>query len=317
LKTLTDKGINYSTFPTRDGKRFGNNSTVLSEFKLFNSIVVVCQVYGIFDHNTHRLLDFIISYWAEIVKRNWLQDFNESYPTTFKKNNMEKLIRFDSLLRLKDEEQITLHEHMIDHLLKFKDYIEIEAISDRTMRSHPALKSLSSKTLYRIIDNTAHVNIKTRYPIHIVKNNYLGWYLNSRPEIDTPFSKLLQYRLLEEKKAKNGRVIERVYRFKFTSHLNMLMIHNTICGGTWNVNPNLYCVSGDAQLLYRCMVIGGSRRLNNSIEFISHRMGWKEKQAGRQVRSIERLLNELINFKLLKDFEIVTNGRKNLCHLKY
>ena len=36
-------------------------------------------------------------------------------------------------------------------------------------------------------------------------------------------------------------------------------------GGTWSVNPELYALSGDAQLLYRFLVITGSKQKNQSL----------------------------------------------------
>jgi len=39
-------------------------------------------------------------------------------------------------------------------------------------------------------------------------------------------------------------------------------------GGTWSVNPELYALSGDAQLLYRFLVIAGSKQKNQSLIWV-------------------------------------------------
>ena len=110
--------------------------------------------------------------------------------------------------------------------------------------------------------------------------------------------------------------MERVYKFVFNTSLGIAMIHNAICGGTWSINPNLYQVSGDAQLLYRYLVITGSRGKNHRVDYIGHRLGWREKQVNRLTASIESLFSELLNAGLIVGFEKST-GNLGSCLFHY
>jgi hypothetical protein len=109
-------------------------------------------------------------------------------------------------------------------------------------------------------------------------------------------------------------VNERFYRFGFNSLLGLAMIHNTFCGGSWSVNPKLYQLSGDAQLLYRYVVISGSRMVNNRTDYIGQRIGLREKQKRRLAGMVESLLKELQVAELIENVKISLNAKRNyLC----
>ena len=107
---------------------------------------------------------------------------------------------------------------------------------------------------------------------------------------------------------------ERIYRFGFNSWLGLAMIHNTICGGYWTVNTKLYEVSGDAQLLYRYIVISGARTNNQRIDYLGHRIGLRETQKGRLNEMIKCLLKELEDVGLIENVKAFSNAKKDgLC----
>jgi hypothetical protein len=109
-------------------------------------------------------------------------------------------------------------------------------------------------------------------------------------------------------------VIERIYKFGFNDLIGLGMIHNTICGGTWSVNSKLYIVSGDAQLLYRYFIISGSRSKNHRIDYIAHRIGYREKQKSRLIKCIGRLFEELKQVELIKSYACQSCGNGNICY---
>ena len=87
--------------------------------------------------------------------------------------------------------------------------------------------------------------------------------------------------------------------------LGVAMIHNTICGGSWSVNPALYQLSSDAQLLYRYLIITGSRRKNNTAEFLAHRLAWREKQKARIIQRLKNLFEEMLKAGLIQNYEAI------------
>jgi hypothetical protein len=144
------------------------------------------------------------------------------------------------------------------------------------------------------------------------KRKFLGWEDISNLDDQYAWSSLFDFKLLKERRAKDGRVIERIYKFGFNDLLGIAMIHNTICGGTWSVNPNFYVLSGDAQLLYRYLVITGSRYNNHRIDYIGHRIGWREKQKSRLADGIGRLFEELKQAGLIVSYARRNNNHGNI-----
>jgi len=118
------------------------------------------------------------------------------------------------------------------------------------------------------------------------------------------------YRVIGENKGKDGRINERIYKFQFADLLPILMIHNTLCRASWTMNPGLYELSPDAQLLYRYMIIAGARLKYHRADFIGHRLGWREKQAKRIASALNPILKEVEDAGLLSKFSPSTLDRK-------
>ena len=200
------------------------------------------------------------------------------------------------------------------------DYAIIDSISDRQLRKHPSLHGITSAGLFEIIDKTSKVQLKMNCPVRMIQSKgrrkFLGWDNWTNLKESASWTKIFDYRLLEEIKGSDGRVTERIYKFGFNTPLGVAMIHNAICGGTWAINPNLYQVSGDAQLLYRYLVITGARGKNHRVDYIGHRLGWREKQINRLTVSIESLFSELLEAGLIVGFEKST-GSRGSCLFSY
>jgi hypothetical protein len=181
------------------------------------------------------------------------------------------------------------------------------------MRSHASLKGISSAALKDIIEKTAHARLKTSYSIRTIKadkkRKILGYSTWSNLSDSNDWSKIFDYRIVDEVTGTDGRILERVYKFSFKSSLGVAMIHNTICGGSWSINPALYQVSADAQLLYRYLVITGGRRKNNTAEYLAHRLGWREKQMSRIIPRLKILFEEICAAGLIKSYEASESHR--------
>jgi hypothetical protein len=312
MRALSDKAIQFRTFPVIPRKRvkFDQNETV--NFTEFNSKNILFQCEGgFFTHNSYRLLDYFTSYWFEVVCINWTKNFGGKFPDKITKENIDNVMAMTPISTSTDNGLLQLTDGRIELFQRLKNYTLIEEISDIEMRRHPSLKGITSSGLNEIISRTSQVKLKTIYQIRSIKENkkrkYFGWITFSNLSDQAPWWSLFDYRLLDERKGKDGRVIERIYKFGFNSSLSLGMIHNTICGGTWGMNPNFYKVSGDAQLLYRYLVITGSRRKNNRVDYIGHRIGWREKQKKRLVDRIGWLFTELQEANLILSFEISGN----------
>ena len=50
------------------------------------------------------------------------------------------------------------------------DYVVIDSLSDRVMRSHPSLKGISSEALKNVIDRTADARLKVIYSVRTIKS---------------------------------------------------------------------------------------------------------------------------------------------------
>jgi len=316
MRALSDKAIQFRTFPVVPRKRvkFDQDETVtFTEFDSSN-ILFQCQG-GFFTHNSYRLLDFFVSYWFDVVCKNWTKTFGGKYPDKVTGKNIENIMAMTPISTDADNCLLQLTNDRIELCQRLKDYAVIDEISDIEMRRHLSLKGISSSGLHEIIKRTSVTKLKLIYQIRSIKETkkrkYFGWTTFSNLSDSAPWWSLFDYRLLDERKGKDGRVIERIYKFGFNNSLALGMIHNTICGGTWNINPKFYQVSGDAQLLYRYLVITGSRRKNNRIDYMGHRIGWREKQKKRLSDRIGSLFTELLEAGLVSSFVISGNQYSN------
>ena len=313
MRLLTDKAIQYRTYPVVPRKRvaFDEGTPVVVSLFESDSPIFKCQG-GYFSHHSYNLLDFFVSAWFKIFSDKWREMFGGNFPKKIDDQVIERLSELSPILRLNQFDASEFTDHRIDLFQQLRNYTILKKISDVEMRKHSSLNKLSSKKIFEVIDKTAKAKIKTEYPMRIIKEKgmrkILGWESISNISDHLPWSSLFEYRLLEEKTGKDGRVNERIYKFGFNDLFGMAMIHNTICGGTWSVNPKLYSVSGDAQLLYRYFVIAGSRFKNHRIDYIGHRFGYREKQKSRLTRCIGRLFEELKEAELIRNFECRNNS---------
>jgi hypothetical protein len=320
MKTLTDRGILWRTFPVIPRKRLKFNPEIPIEFPLFGSSEPVFKCLGgYFTHNSYNLLDWFVSRWDEIVGKLWLQRFREDRPSALKQR-VKNLSILTPILNWEKEDLFKLQNNLPELFQHFHEFAIIPQLSDLEMRKHPALERLSSKELNEVIERTSRTKIKTIYPLRIFdspKRKNFGWFYQMNLKDSDPWSHLFEYRLLEERKSKTDKVIERVYKFGFTGLFSLLMIHNSVCGASWNMNPKFYKLSGDAQLLYRYLVIAGSRNRVNRLDYIGHRLGWREKQKKRLLTALEPILQELVDAGLVGGFKmIIRKGGKYFCSLE-
>jgi hypothetical protein len=276
------------------------------EFSLFGSNDPVFKCLGgYFTHNSYNLFDWFVSYWHDLAVKKWVELFREDYPMAFRKNHLDSLMRFTPILRYKKEDLFEIRDNLPELFHHFQDYARFEA-SDLDMRSHPSLQRLSSRGLYDVIERTSKSKIKTIYPIRILdagrKGKPFTWFYEMNLKETDSWWQLFSYRVVEEIKGKDGRINERIYRFQFADLLPILMIHNTLCRASWTMNPNLYKLSPDAQLFYRYLVIAGARLKYHRVDFIGHRLGWREKQAKRIASALNPLLKEIEDAGLLSKF---------------
>lgn len=318
MRTLTDRGILWRTFPVIPRKRVKFNPDEPLEFTLFESNDPVFRCLGgYFTHHSYNLLDWFVSRWDEIAGRIWIEKFRQDRPSSLK-NQLEYLPKLTPILSWRKEQLFELNQNLPELFQHFQNLAIIPQVSDLEMRKHPALERLSSKGLNEVIERTSKVKIKTIYPIRILdpKQKRFEWFYEINLKDTDPWSHLFEYRLLEEIKSQSGKVNERIYKFGFTGLFSLLMIHNTICGGYWNMNPKLYQVSEDAQLLYRYLVIAGSRNQVNRLEYVGHRLGWREKNKKRLAEAFKPILQELVELGLIQGFNIfVQKGKKYFCSI--
>lgn len=310
----------WRTFPVVPRKRVKFDPEKSTDFPLFESSDPVFRCLGgFFTHNSYNLLDWFVSYWNQIVARLWVQKFREDRPNALKQR-LENLPKLTPILGWEKEDLFKLKNNLPDLFQQFRDFAIIPQVSDLEMKKHPALERLSSKELNEIIDRTSKTKIKTIYPMRIFdgpKRKGFTYFYEMNLKDTESWSHFFEYRLLEEKKSKDGKVIERIYKFGFTGLLSLLMIHNTICGASWNMNSKFYQLSGDAQLLYRYLVIAGSRNRINRLDYIGHRLGWREKQKKRLSIAFKPLLQELVDAGLIGIFNIIIQkGGKYFCSLE-
>ncbi|WP_155303619.1 hypothetical protein [Desulfosarcina widdelii] len=311
MKVLGDKGIMFRTYPVVPRKRVKFDPDIPVEFTEFGSGIPTFQCLGgYFTHHSYRLLDFFVSHWFEIARRNWTLKFGGQYPSKLSGDNLEKLKLLTPILNMAGNGSLDLEKDLVGLCHAMNDYVVIDSISDRVMRSHPSLKRLSSAELYNVIDRTSTARLKVNYSVRTIRaskknRQFLGYSNWSNLGTDQQFSKLLDYRLLDEVKGADGRILERVYKFGFMNPLGLAMIHNTICGGSWSINPVLYQLSADAQLLYRYLIITGSRTKNHTADFLAHRLAWRETQKSRIIQRLKVLFEEVHDAGLIESYEAV------------
>jgi hypothetical protein len=321
VRTLSDKAIQFRTYPVIPRKRIKYDTETPVEFTEFESTVPAFKCLGgYFSHNTYRLIDYFTSHWFEITSRRWTEEFGGNIPRTFAGYDLDRLKTLSPLFGNCSVDGIDLTSDFFGLVRGYGDYLAIDSVSDRQLRKHPSLHGITSAGLFEIIDRTSKAKLKTNYPVRMIQSRgrrkFIGWDNWTNLKDSAPWSKLFNYRLLEEIKGSDGRVMERVYKFIFNTPLGIALIHNAICGGTWSINPNLYQVSGDAQLLYRYLVITGARVKNHRVEFIGHRLGWREKQVTRLTARTNSLFSELLEAGLIVGFEKST-GSRGSCLFSY
>ena len=314
MKVLADKGIMFRTFPVVPRKRVKFDPAVAVVFSEFGSENPAFQCRGgYFTHHSYRLMDYFVSHWSEIARRNWTAKFGGQYPTKFFGDSLKNLTELSPILKMAGNGFLELEHDLLGLCQSMGDYVVIDSLSDRAMRSHPSLKGISSEALNNIIEKTSSARLKLQYHVRSIKavkkRQYLGYSPWSNLGDDHQYTKIFDYRLLKEVKGADGRTLERVYKFGFMNPLGLAMIHNTICGGHWSVNPALYQLSPDAQLLYRYLIITGSRRKNNTAEYLSHRLAWREKQKSRIIQRLKILFEEMLKAGLLQSYEAVESHR--------
>lgn len=312
MRILTDKGIQFRTFPVVPRKRIKYDEDTPVVFKEFGSSNEVFKCLGgYFTHNSYRLLDYFVSHWFEIACRKWTAKYGGKYPSNFFGDNVDKLSALSPIMNMGRSGSFNLDNDLLGICLRQKDYVNINTVSDRAMRSHASLKGISSATLKDIIEKMSCTRLKVNYPIRTVKTEkkkkIIGYSIWSNLSDSHAWSKIFDYRLIEEIGGTDSRILERVYKFSFKSPLGVAMINNTISGGFWSVNPALYQVSADAQLLYRYLVITGTRRKNNTAEYLAHRLGWREKQKSRIIRRLKVLFEEMCGAGLIQSYEASEN----------
>ena len=70
MRTLSDKAIQFRTYPVISRKRIKYDPETPVEFTEFESTVPAFKCLGgYFSHNTYRLLDYFTSHWFEIASR--------------------------------------------------------------------------------------------------------------------------------------------------------------------------------------------------------------------------------------------------------
>jgi hypothetical protein len=321
VRTLSDKGILFRTFPVISRKRIKYDAETPVEFTEYGSTVPAFKCLGgYFSHNTYRLLDYFTSHWFEISNRRWTEEYGGTYPKVFAMHVLDRLRTLSPLFGDCTVNGVDLTSDLFGLIRSYTDYLTIDTVSDRQLRKHQSLHGITSAELFEIIDRTSKTQLKVNYPFRMIQSRgrkkYLGWDNWTNLKDSAPWTRIFNYQLLEKIEGTDGRVTERIYRFGFNTALGIAMIHNAICGGTWNVNSNLYQVSSDAQLLYRYLVITGARRKNNRAEFIGHRLGWREKNVKRLTTSIESLFSELREARLIIGFEKST-GSRGSCLFSY
>lgn len=216
MKTLTDRGILWRTFRVIPRKRVKFNPDVPADFTLFNSSEPVFKCLGgYFTHNSYNLMDWFVTRWDEIAGKLWLQKFRQDRPTALK-SEIDQLKEFTPILGYKEKDLLGLKKNLTELFQHFHDYAIIPRVSDLEIRKQPALGRLSSRELNEVIERTSRTKIKTIYPLRIFdfpKRKNFGWFYEVNLKDSDPWSHLFEYRLLEEKKSKTGKVIERVYKF--------------------------------------------------------------------------------------------------------
>jgi hypothetical protein len=315
MKTLTDRGILWRTFPVMPRKRVKFNPEKPVEFTLFECIDPVFKCLGgYFTHNTYNFLDWIVSYWNEMAARDWIQRFRQDRPGALNKQ-LENLPKIAPVLGYGKDDLLKLKNNLPELQQPFRNYVILPRISDLEMRKHPALERLSSRDLHEVIERSSKAKIKTIYPVRVLdgakRDPRFTYFYEMNLKDSDPWGHLFEYRLLEERRSKAEKVIERVYKFGFTGLISALMIHNTICGASWNMNPVFYGLSADAQLFYRYLVVAGSRNKVNRVDYIGHRLGWKESQKKRLAGRVEKILKEIQGRGLIENAAF-NSGRKGI-----
>lgn len=317
MKALTDKAILFRTFPIVPRKRVKFDPDVAVEFSEFGSGIPAFKCCGGYlTHHSYNLLDYFVSHWAETARRNWIAKFGGQYPDSFSNDSLAKLSALSPILNMAGNGSLNLEHDLLGLCHSLAEYVVIDSLSDRVMRSHPSLKGISSGALNEIIEKTSRARLKLNYHIRSIKTQkkrqFLGYTPWSNLADDQPWSKIFDYRLLNEIKGADGRILERVYKFGFMNPLGVAMIHNTICSGSWSINPALYDLSADAQLLYRYLIITGSRSKNNTLEFLAHRLAWREKQKSRIIQRLKALFEEMLKAGLIQSFDAI-ESRQHGC----
>jgi hypothetical protein len=315
MRALTDKAIQFRTFPVMPRRRVmfdANVPVILTSFESKDPVFKLMG--GYFTRHSYNLLDYFVSRWADIATAKWKQQFGTNYPINPFNEDVERLCKMSPMLRFKPEETAKLNDHLIELCRQMQDYAVIPELSDIEMRRHCSLEGLSSQALFEIIDRTSKARLKTEYSLRVIRSEkkklFLGYQSIFNLGDHQPWSNLFDYRVINERQGQDGRVVERVYKFVFNGMLGIAMIHNTICGGHWTINPKFYEVSADAQLLYRYLVIAGSRTKNHRVDYIGHRIGLREKQKTRLATCITNLFEELKAAGLIVNFEVHNGSRR-------
>ena len=121
MKILSDKAIQFRTYPVVPRKRvtFDEDSPV--DYRSFGSKVPVFKCLGgYFTHHTYNLVDFFVSYWFEIFNRRWMEVFGGNFPKKIDDQLIQRPLELSPILRMNQFDTAELTDYRIDLFQQLK-----------------------------------------------------------------------------------------------------------------------------------------------------------------------------------------------------
>ncbi len=297
MNQVTEKSITRNVFPIKK-----NNP---KERYKKNKLVFNASDNSEWDHNCYKLIDFLSTkIMTNILMDDGLWEIEDYQNELF-------LLDFETLKK----DQKTILKKINDSDL----YNQIVTVKNTELIDSPQFHGYPSKKIKSIIEKASTCKMKfthnflTRVPnYNYNKYSLKTSYFNTILFEDEPHWSLFNVDINNEKKGKDGKYYNRTYDFKFgplfeSSIHSVLFLHNIYTKAYDVIPENFYSLSVAASTFYRLFLLGlyNKKTIQVHINFsdAARLLGLLAKNKSQVKLTIKRILNEILDKKMIKEFK--------------
>jgi len=315
MQLLTERGINVNFFPVKknvEGNYFKEKN---------DKLIFLAQKGSRWTLRCYKLMDFLssnIRVKFENIYKNTRSGNIPRYP-----NHPFILESFGPMLELPFENLNNYQKYLDGD----QNYIYLKnayaAIVDVPISEITKITSYTTDAVLDTVKIASNCLVKTEYAVHsIIKRKPKGddfifgfkkWNNFGHSQNQTNFERLFNYEVIDGE-IKNGRMYNRIIRFKFNTILGACFIHNVYTGAYQLLDDiPLYKLTESSQIIYRKHILFYPRLgITLNSKTITNTLGLISNNKTERKRVFKRVIEELLDFQLIKIIERYSSGSVKL-----